>query len=103
MDAPKRSSKQIEIVLAGIPAKNIRGLVHLLDEVLDSDDPLRPHGLLVPEVCALQHPVGGLERLENSQVWSLTQLHSVDFSQSRVSAKKCVFNKRTIKFCVSCF
>ena len=36
------------------------------------------------------------------QVWSLTQFYSVDFSKSRISVKKCVFNKRTIKVCVSC-
>ena len=36
------------------------------------------------------------------QVWSLTQFYSVDFSQSRIEVKKCVFNKRTIKVCVSC-
>ena len=32
-----------------------------------------------------------------SQVWSLTQFYSVDFSQSRISVKKCVCNKLTIK------
>ena len=37
-----------------------------------------------------------------SHVWSLTQFYSVDFSKSRISVKKCVFNKRTIKVCVSC-
>ena len=37
-----------------------------------------------------------------SQVWSLTQFYSVDFSQSRIGVNKCVFNKRTIKVCVSC-
>ena len=31
-----------------------------------------------------------------AQVWSLTQFYSVDFSQLRISVKKCVFNKRTI-------
>ena len=31
------------------------------------------------------------------QVWSLTKLYSVDFSQSRIGVKKCIFNKRTIK------
>ena len=31
------------------------------------------------------------------QDWSLTQFYSVDFSQSRLGVKKCVFNKRTIK------
>ena len=38
----------------------------------------------------------------DGQVWSLTQFYSVDFSQSRISVIKCVFNKRTIKVCVSC-
>ena len=36
------------------------------------------------------------------EVWSLTQFYSVDFSQSRIGVKKCVFNKRTIKVCISC-
>ena len=36
------------------------------------------------------------------QVWSLTQFYSVDFSKLRVDVKKCVFNNRTIKVCVSC-
>ena len=36
------------------------------------------------------------------QVWSLTQFYSVDYSKSRIDVKKCVFNKRTIKVCVSC-
>ena len=36
------------------------------------------------------------------QVCLLTQLYSVDFSHSRIGVKKCVFNKRTIKVCVSC-
>ena len=39
---------------------------------------------------------------KRSQVWSLTQFYSVDFSQSKISVKTCVFNKRTIKVCVSC-
>ena len=29
----------------------------------------------------------------DQQVWSLTQFHSIDFSQSRISVKKCSFNK----------
>ena len=29
-------------------------------------------------------------------------VYSVDFSQSRINVKKCVFNKHTIKVCVSC-
>ena len=36
------------------------------------------------------------------QVWSLNQFYSVDFLQSRIGVKKCVFIKRTIKVCVSC-
>ena len=39
------------------------------------------------------------------QVWSLTEFYSVDFSvfsQSKNGLDKCVFNKRTIKVCVSC-
>ena len=38
----------------------------------------------------------------DGQVWSLTQFYSVDFSLSTINVKKCVFNKRTIKVCVSC-
>ena len=38
----------------------------------------------------------------SSQVWSLTQFYSVDFSKSRIGVNKCVFNKCTIKVCVSC-
>ena len=38
------------------------------------------------------------------QVWSLTQFYSVDFPQSsRIGVKKCVFNTRSVKICVSCF
>ena len=39
---------------------------------------------------------------ETNQVWSQTQFYSVDFSQSKISVKACVFYKRTIKVCVSC-
>ena len=38
-----------------------------------------------------------------NQVWPLTQFYSVDFSQSSIGVKKCVFNKRTIKVFVICF
>ena len=37
------------------------------------------------------------------QVWSLTQFYSDDFSKSRIGVSKSVFNKRTIKVCVSYF
>ena len=47
---------------------------------------------------------GGEEWIEVAavQVWSLTQFYSVDFSQSRIDVKKCVFNKSTIKVCARC-
>ena len=38
-----------------------------------------------------------------TQVWSLTQFYSVDFSKSRIDVNKCVFNKRTIKVLVGMF
>ena len=49
--------------------------------------------------------VGARFRLPTSgcmQVWSLIQFYSVDFSKSRIGEKKCIFNKLTIKLCVSC-
>ena len=52
-------------------------------------------GTCMPAIFVLQ-PVG-------DQVRSLTQIYSVDFLKSRVDVKKCVFNKRTIKVCVSCY
>ena len=48
----------------------------------------------------VKHHIEG--RSDRDQVWSLTQFYSVDFSQSRISVKKCVFNKHTIKVCISC-
>ena len=46
--------------------------------------------------------VRSLAAPDDQQVWSLTQFYSVDFSKSRMDVKKCVFNKLTIKVCVSC-
>ena len=45
----------------------------------------------------------GQRRTGEIKLCSLTKLDPVDFSQSRISVKKCVFNKRTIKVCVSYF
>ena len=39
----------------------------------------------------------------DDKVWLQTQFCSVDSSQLRIGVKKCIFNKRTIKVCVSCF
>ena len=36
------------------------------------------------------------------QVWPLSQLYSVDFSQSKIGVKKCISNKWILKVCVSC-
>ena len=41
--------------------------------------------------------------LSRNHVWSLTQLYSVDFLQSRIGVRKCVYYKRTIKVSASCF
>ena len=42
-------------------------------------------------------------RAARSQVWSLTQFYSVDFSKSRIHAEKCFLTKSTIKVCVRHF
>ena len=39
--------------------------------------------------------------ISQPQVRPPTQLYYVDFSQSKIGVKKCVFKKRTIKVCVS--
>ena len=59
------------------------------------------------EFCIVESLVTGIvdmwpDYLRYCQVWSLTQFYSVDFSKSRINVKRCVFNKRTIKVCVSC-
>ena len=53
-------------------------------------------GLGVFDLVDVEGALGG------RQVWSLTQFYSVYFSKSRIGVKKCVFNKRSIKVCVSC-
>ena len=63
------------------------------------DAPLEPPPVPPPAFRGLDLP---LSLAEVVQVWSPTQFYSVDFSQSRIGVKKCVFNKRTIKVCVSC-
>ena len=55
----------------------------------------------IVHVLSIVLSVAGME-INLYQVWSLTQFYSVDFSKSRIDVKKCVFNKRTIKVCVSC-
>ena len=53
-------------------------------------------------MCVLKDVLVGTIIFAVDQVWSLTQIYSVDFSKSRISVSKSVFNKRTIKVCVSC-
>ena len=65
-----------------------------------------PTGTGTGQTCTTMAGVHGAEvstrqKGTTGQVWSLTQFYSVDFSQSRIGVKKCVFNKRTIKVCVS--
>ena len=55
------------------------------------------------ELVAAGTDAGVVVPTELLQVWSLTQSYSVDFSQSRIGVNKCVFYKRTIKVCISCF
>ena len=55
----------------------------------------------IVHVLSIVLSVAGME-INLYQVWSLSQFYSVDFSKSRIGVKKCVFNKRTIKVCVSC-
>ena len=61
-------------------------------------------GLLDVDLAGVAFAAGLLEGdlAGVAQVWSLTQFYSFDFSKSRIGVKKCVFNKRTIKVCVSC-
>ena len=62
-------------------------------------------GLLDVDLAGVAFAAGLLEGdlAGVAQVWSLTQLlYSVDFSKSRIGVKKCVFDKRTIKICISC-
>ena len=63
---------------------------HLVDLLVENPGPNR---VLYALLVTLQ---------SSKQVWSLSEFYSVDFSKSRIDIKKCVFNKRTIKVCVSC-
>ena len=70
--------------------------------VLAGDFLAADFGVLVGDF--LGDGVGGVTVMAGAaeQVWSLTPFYTVDFSQSRISVKKCVFNKCTFKVCVSC-
>ena len=46
--------------------------------------------------------IGLHRRAAQRQVWPLTQFYAVDFSQSGIGEKRCVFNKSTIKVRISC-
>ena len=80
-----------------------------VDHVSPQPVPLDLQAALVLAVDRLEPAGGGVvvqggpgEVLLAVGVWSLTQFYSVDFSKSRIAVKKCVFNKRTLKVCVSC-
>ena len=82
---PLHHGEQVEVELLGVlllfPGKLV---VAFPDHVLENHrfDPVLAGGVV--------------------QVWSLTQFYSVDFSKSRIDVKKCLFNKRKVKVCVSC-
>ena len=58
---------------------------------------------LKEQLAELMQKIDSLEGKQGvCQVWSLTQFYCVDFSKSRIGVKKCVFNKCTIKVCISC-
>ena len=67
----------------------------------------KEQGITVLSACILTEFVKGRRRHQNNnnngQVWLLTLFYPVDFSQSGIVAKKCVFNKPTIKVCISCY
>ena len=54
-------------------------------------------GVVVGQVMAFEMRDGRV-LAQGKKVWLLTQFYTVDFSQSRIGVKKCVF-----KVCVSCF
>ena len=96
--------------LAGLTAAASVAYLYSLRKLLAGRDAER---LLVDDESADQQRGGdddeddedfrsATETVYANQVWSLTQLYSVDFSQSRIGVKKRVFIKRAIKVCVSC-
>ena len=80
------------------PANNGGGNIRLPDFTQPPPTMLRP--MPPPPQPQQQSPLQIQQKTH--QVWSLPQFYSVDFSQSRIGIKKCVFYKRTIKVCVSC-
>ena len=98
-------SEEVESVLAGkqprdglkkVLAKVEDMLKLLADLVLQEQPPLRRKKLehLIYEYVHRR-------TITRYPVTVLMQFYSVDFSLSRIIIKKCVFNKRTIKVCVS--
>ena len=63
------------------------------------EDVLHQQRLLLQTCDRLKLSVSRYTMLQ--QVWSLTQIYSVDFSQSRIGVNKCDFYKHTTKVCVS--
>ena len=68
-----------------------------LEQALEALSPAG--GPLDPEVSEDEDEPSTLTLV--SQVWSLTQFYSVDFSPLRNGVEKGVFNKRTVKVCLS--
>ena len=81
-------------------------MFELIDQLEDLGAQFKPIGKKVGTLIPSYETVLDLvmKKVDDTaqQVWSLTQFYSVDFSQSRIGVKKSVFNKCTIKFCISC-
>ena len=82
-------------MMAGQPPFEADNEDDLFESILH-DDVLYPVWLSKEAVSVLK----GVRT--KTQVRSLAQFYSVDFSQSRMGVNKCVFYKRTLKVCVSC-
>ena len=82
-------------MMAGQPPFEADNEDDLFESILH-DDVLYPVWLSKEAVSVLK----GVRT--KTQVRSLAQFYSVDFSQSRIGVNKCVFYKCTIKVCVSC-
>ena len=61
-----------------------------------------PDDIEMAEDALLHTPSSGPDQGKNKVSGHLTQLYSVDFSQSRIGVKSAFSHKRTIKVSVSC-
>ena len=79
--------------LISVPGQHMIGQGRFARQILSTS--LALDFLLLPPGSFMDDP-------DVEQTWSLTQFYSVDFLQSRIGVKKCIFNKHTIEVCISC-